>query len=83
MLAVMLRDMCSRVTAAFRDPARPGLLVQQGLDLGLARAVLTDGGAGLVLRHRYPQRGARLIRVRPFQALDPAPCHPRTRAAQA
>ena len=39
-----------------RDAARPGFLVQQRLDLGLARAVLAVGGAGLVLGHRHPQR---------------------------
>ena len=41
-----------------RDAARPGLLVQQRLDLDLARAVLAVPGAGLVLGHRHPQRRA-------------------------
>ena len=37
---------------------RPGLLVQQRFDLGLARAVAAKRGAGLVLGHRHPQRPA-------------------------
>jgi hypothetical protein len=38
--------------------ARQGLPVQQGLDLGLAGAVLAVGGARLVLGDRHPQRRA-------------------------